>query len=84
MMGSALINNLKNIRDKKNLTRPRLFIEEIYELDICSTNQELDEYCKNADFIFHLAGVNRPENSEEFLKGNVNFTASLLDTLKKY
>ena len=62
MVGTALVNNFKNIRDKKNFTRPDIFIEEIYEFDIDSSAKELEEYCKKADFIFHLAGVNRPEN----------------------
>ena len=84
MVGTALVNNFKNIRDKKNFTRPDIFIEEIYEFDIDSSAKELEEYCKKADFIFHLAGVNRPENSKEFMTGNFDFTAALLDTLKKY
>lgn len=84
MVGTALVNNLKNIRDNKNRTRPAICINEIYEYDIQSTEEELDNYCQKADFIFHLAGVNRPENSEDFMKGNFGFTSQLLDTLKKY
>lgn len=84
MVGTALVNNLKNIRDNKNRTRPAICINEIYEYDIKSTEEELDNYCQKADFIFHLAGVNRPENPEDFMKGNFGFTSQLLDTLKKY
>lgn len=84
MVGTALVNNLKNIRDNKNRTRPAICINEIYEYDIQSTEEELNIYCQKADFIFHLAGVNRPENSEDFMKGNFGFTSQLLDTLKKY
>ena len=84
MVGTALVNNLKNIRDNKNRTRPAICVDEIYEYDIKSTEEELDNYCQKADFIFHLAGVNRPENPEDFMKGNFGFTSQLLDTLKKY
>lgn len=66
MVGTALVNNLKNIRDGKNKTRPELVIEEIYEYDLDSTPAQLDEYCKKADFVFNLAGVNRPENPGRF------------------
>lgn len=84
MVGTALVNNLKNIRDNKNRTRPGICIDEIYEYDIQSTEEELNIYCQKADFIFHLAGVNRPENPEEFMQGNFGFSSKLLDTLKKY
>ena len=84
MVGTALTNNLKNIKDGKNKTRPNLLIEEIYEYDLDSTLEQLDEYCQKADFIFHLAGVNRPENNEDFMKGNFGFSSVLLNTLKKY
>ncbi len=84
MVGTALVNNLKNIRDGKNRTRPDLKIDEIFEYDIHSTKAELDMYCKNADFVFNLAGVNRPENNEEFMTGNFGFASELLNTLKKY
>lgn len=83
MVGTALCNNLKNIRDNKNRTRPNLHIGEIYEYDLNSTLEELDEYCKNADFVFNLAGVNRPENPEDFMKGNFGFASDLLNNLKK-
>ncbi len=84
MVGTALINNLKNIRDNKNRTRPGLKIEEIYEYDLNSTREELDEYCRKADFVFNLAGVNRPENPEDFMRGNYGFATELLGNLKKY
>ena len=84
MVGTALCNNLKNIRDKKNRTRPNLYIEVIYEYDLTSTQEELNEYCRKADFVFNLAGVNRPENPEDFMKGNFGFASDLLNNLKKY
>lgn len=84
MVGTALVNNLKNIRDGKNHTRSQIHIEEIYEYDIDSSIDELDEYCKNADFVFNLAGVNRPENPEDFMKGNFGFANTLLNILEKY
>ena len=84
MVGTALCNNLKNIRDGKNKTRPALDIKEIYEYDLDSTPAELDEYCQKADFVFNLAGVNRPKDASEFMKGNFGFASTLLDTLKKY
>lgn len=84
MVGTALVNNLKNIRDHKNRTRPNLHIEDIYEYDLDSAREELEEYCQKADFVFNLAGVNRPENPEEFMEGNYGFASELLDTLKKY
>ena len=84
MVGTALVNNLKNIRDGKNKTRPALAIKEIYEYDIDSTSEELDTYCQKADFVFNLAGINRPENQEDFMKGNFGFASELLNNLKKY
>ena len=84
MVGTALAANLKNIRDGKNRTRPDLCIDEIYEYDLDSTAEELDEYCRKADFVFNLAGVNRPENPEEFMKGNFGFASDLLNCLKKH
>ena len=83
MVGTALVNNLKNIRDGKNRTRPELLIEEIYEYDIDSTMEQLDEFCSKADFVFHLAGVNRPKQQSEFMEGNFGFSSTLIDTLKK-
>ena len=84
MVGTALVNNLKNIRDNKNRTRPNILVEELYEYDLNSTQEELEEYCKKADFVFNLPGVNRPENPADFMKGNFGFASLLLDTLKKY
>lgn len=84
MVGTALCNNLKNIRDGKNRTRPDIVIDEIYEYDLDSTAEQLDEYCSKADFVFNLAGVNRPENPEDFMKGNFGFASQLLDCLKKH
>ena len=84
MVGTALCNNLRNIRDGKNKTRPDIKIDEIYEYDIDSTPAELDEYCRKADFVFNLAGVNRPKDQSEFMQGNFGFASKLLDTLKKH
>ena len=84
MVGTSLVNNLKNIRDNKNRTRPNIKIDEIYEYDIDSTIDELNEYCKKCDFVFNLAGVNRPKDTKEFMEGNFGFASTLLDTLKKY
>ncbi len=83
-VGRNLTENLKNIRDAKNRTRPALNIENIYEYDIDSKAEDLDKYCENADFVFNLAGVNRPENPEDFKKGNFGFASMLLKTLKKH
>lgn len=84
MVGTALVNNLKNIRDGKNRTRPAIRVEEIYEYDVDSTLEDLDSYCSKADFVFNLAGVNRPENPDDFMKGNFGFASTLLDALKKH
>lgn len=84
MVGTALVNNLKTIQDGRNKARPDIHIEEVYEYDIDSTQEQLEEYCSKCDFVFNLAGVNRPENPEEFMKGNFGFASTLLDTLKKY
>lgn len=83
-VGQNLVANLKNIQQGKNRTRPALQIDEIYEYDITSTQQELDTYCAQADFVFNLAGVNRPKDQSEFMQGNFGFASTLLDTLKKY
>ncbi|WP_246784169.1 NAD-dependent epimerase/dehydratase family protein [Catenibacterium mitsuokai] len=84
MVGTALVNNLKTIQDGRNKTRPNIHIEEIYEYDIDNTLEELDQYCKECNFVFNLAGVNRPKNTEDFMNGNFGFASTLLDTLKKY
>lgn len=83
MVGTSLCNNLKNIRDGKNKTR-NIKIDEIYEYDIDSTVEQLEDYCSKCDFVFNLAGVNRPQNQEDFMKGNFGFASLLLDTLKKH
>ena len=83
-VGKNLSEALKNIRDGKDKTRPALQIGEIYLYDIDSSEYELDTACKNADFVFNLAGVNRPKDADEFLKGNFGFAEKLLDTLEKY
>ena len=84
MVGTALCNNLKTIRDSKNRTRPNLHIDEIYEYDIDNTEAELDAFCAKADFVFNLAGVNRPTDPADFQKGNFGFASLVLDTLKKH
>lgn len=83
-VGKNLTANLRNIQDNKNRTRPNLCIEEIYEFDIDTKSELLDVYCEKADFVFHLAGVNRPKETSEFMEGNFGFTETLLNTLKKY
>ena len=83
-VGKNLVCALKNIRDGKDRTRPELSIGEIYEYDIDSTEAELMAACAGADFVFNLAGVNRPQNADEFMQGNFGFASKLLDTLKKY
>lgn len=83
-VGQNLVANLKNIQQGKNRTRPALQIDEIYEYDITSTQQELEIYCAQADFVFNLAGVNRPKDQSEFMQGNFGFASTLLDTLKKH
>ena len=81
-VGKNLVSNLKNIMDGKNRTR-NLSISAIYEYDIDSTLEKLESYCSDCDFVFNLAGVNRPKNDSEFMKGNFGFASTLLDTLKK-
>jgi len=83
-VGKNLAEALKNIKDGKDRTRGKLSIDEIFLYDIDSTPDELDAYCSKADFVFNLAGVNRPMNNEEFFEGNFGFASTLLDTLKKY
>ncbi len=83
-VGRNLSAALKNIKDGKDKTHPEINIEEIYLYDIDSTPEELEIYCKNADFVFNMAGVNRPQETSEFMQGNFGFANTLLDTLKKY
>ena len=82
--GRNITENLKCIRDGKNRTRPGLSIGEIYEYDLDSSPEELEAYCAKADWICHLAGVNRPKDPAEFRRGNFGFTSVLLETLKKH
>lgn len=84
MVGTALVNNLKAIRDGKNKARPNIKIDEIYEYDIDSSKDDLDRYCRDSSFVFNLAGVNRPVNKEDFMKGNFGFASDLLNLLKKH
>lgn len=81
-VGRNLATALQNIKDGKDRTHPGLSIEHLYLYDIDSTEEELREACDHADFVFNLAGVNRPQNSEEFMAGNFGFASTLLDTLK--
>lgn len=83
-VGKNLCAQLDNIKDGKDKTHPELLIESVYEYDIDNTVEELDTYCKDCDFVFNLAGVNRPQNQEEFMQGNFGFASTLLDTLKKH
>ena len=83
-VGRNLVANLKNIKENKNRTHPNIHIDEIFEYDIDSTFEELDEFCNRADFVFNIAGVNRPQNSGEFYNGNCDFVSKLLNGLKKY
>ena len=83
-VGRNLVWNLKELRDGKNGTRPGLTITEIYGYDLGSTKEELEAACARADFVFHLAGVNRPKDTSAFMEGNFGFSSELLATLKKY
>ena len=82
-VGRNLVENLKNIRDGKDKTK-NFIVNEIYEYDIDSTIEELDIFCSKADFVFNLAGVNRPKDNSEFMAGNFGFASTLLETLKKH
>ena len=83
-VGKNLVCALKNIKENKDRTHPELEITEIYEYDIDSTEEQLEQYAKDADFVFNLAGVNRPKEQSEFMKGNFGFSETLLETLKKH
>ena len=83
-LGKNLCAALKNIKDGKDRTRPELKIDEVWEYDIDSVPEQLSEWCQKADFVFNLAGVNRPKEASEFMQGNFGFASTLLDTLKKY
>ncbi len=82
-VGKNLCVQLKNIKDGKAKCYGDLVIEEVMEYDIDSKPEDLDEYCQRAGFVFNLAGVNRPQNSEEFMTGNFGFASTLLESLKK-
>ena len=83
-VGQNLCAQLKNIRDGKAKCYGEVAVEEVFEYDIYSTADELDAYCREADFVFNLAGVNRPQNTEEFMEGNFGFASTLLETLEKH
>lgn len=83
-VGKNLVESLKNIKENKDRTHPKLKIDEIYEFDINSSKEQLNEFCSDCDFVFNLAGVNRPKNDDEFIKGNYGFASELLNTLQKY
>ena len=83
-VGKNLCAQLNNIKEGKDKTHPELVIEAVYEYDIHNTKEQLDGYCRDCDFVFNLAGVNRPQNQEEFMQGNFGFASTLLDTLKKH
>ena len=81
-VGKNLVCTLKNIRDGKDRTHPSLKIDEIFEYDISTPVENLNKWCSSADFVFNLAGVNRPKTEKEFMEGNFGFASLLLDTLK--
>lgn len=83
-VGKNLVESLKLIREGKDRTRANLKIEDVYEFDVDTALEKLDEYCQNADFVFNLAGVNRPVENAEFMTGNFGFASTLLDCLKKH
>lgn len=83
-VGKNLCAQLNNIKEGKARCYGDLTISEVYEYDIDSTAEELEAYCSDCDFVFNLAGVNRPQNTEEFMEGNFGFASTLLDTLKKH
>ena len=83
-VGKNLAAALSNIKEGKDKTRPNICVDELYLYDIDSSQDLLESACKNADFVFNLAGVNRPQNPEEFMQGNFGFASTLLDTLKKH
>ena len=83
-VGRNLVAQLNNINDGKAKFYGDVVVDEVFEYDIDSTPDELDRYCREADFVFNLAGVNRPQNPEEFMQGNFGFASTLLDTLRKH
>jgi len=83
-VGNNLCEALRNISDGKDRTHPSITIDEIFEYDVDTGKEFLDDFCRDADFVFNLAGVNRPQNTDEFMQGNVGFASTLLDTLKNH
>ena len=83
-VGKNLICTLEALKDGRDRTRPNLEIGEIFQYDRDTDPILLEEYCKKADFVFHLAGVNRPQNPDEFMEGNYGFSSRLLEILEKY
>lgn len=83
-VGRNLVENLKTIQDGRNCTHPELLIDEIFEYDLDTDPSRLDDYCSNADFVFNLAGVNRPKDKSEFMAANFGFADELLNMLKKH
>ena len=83
-VGKNLVAQLNNIKEGKAKFYGDVVVDEVFEYDIDSTAEQLDHYCHEADFVFNLAGVNRPQNNDEFMAGNFGFASTLLDTLKKY
>ena len=83
-VGRNLCENLKNLRDGKDRTHPALTVDEVFEYDLDTPPAELDKFCAEADFVFNLAGVNRPKSNDEFMQGNFGFASTLLDTLKSH
>ncbi|MBO7187801.1 MAG: NAD-dependent epimerase/dehydratase family protein, partial [Clostridia bacterium] len=83
-VGKNLVLALNNIKNGLDKTRPNLSIEEVFEYDLDNTEKELEDFCSNADFVFNLAGVNRPKTQEEFMQGNFGFASLLLNTLQEF
>lgn len=83
-VGKNLVEALKNLRDNKDRTRPSLSIDEIFEYDVDTDKALLSDFCRECDFVFNLAGVNRPKDDGEFMKGNFGFASELLETLEKH
>ena len=83
-VGKNLVASLESIRDGKDRTYPSIIVDKLYLYDIDSSEQELEEACKDCSFVFNLAGVNRPKDNKEFMEGNFGFVGKLLDSLKKH
>lgn len=83
-VGKNLCSQLNNIREGKARWYEGVQVDEVFEYDLGNTQEELDRFCAEADFVFNLAGINRPQNQEEFMQGNFGFAGVLLDTLKAH